>query len=80
MGVGAAVVSADWVALASLWEAPTNPFNLFTLTRIFSRNICLHLPLLHECYMPFPSHPLRLSHTNNIAGIKILNVKLSQWL
>jgi hypothetical protein len=22
MGVGAAVVSADWVALASLWEAP----------------------------------------------------------
>jgi hypothetical protein len=25
-------------------EAPTNPFNLFTLTRIFPRNICLHLP------------------------------------
>jgi hypothetical protein len=23
VGVGAAVVSADWVALASLWEAPT---------------------------------------------------------
>jgi hypothetical protein len=23
MGVGAAVVSADWVALTSLWEAPT---------------------------------------------------------
>jgi hypothetical protein len=26
MGVGAAVVSADWVALASLWEAPTMSF------------------------------------------------------
>jgi hypothetical protein len=24
MGVGAAVVSADWVALISLWEAPTD--------------------------------------------------------
>jgi hypothetical protein len=25
MGVGAAVVSADWVALLSLWEVPTFP-------------------------------------------------------
>jgi hypothetical protein len=25
MGVGAAVVSADWVALVSLWETPTSP-------------------------------------------------------
>jgi hypothetical protein len=25
MGIGAAMVSTDWVALASLWEAPTSP-------------------------------------------------------
>jgi hypothetical protein len=25
MGVGAAVVSTDWVLLALLWEAPTSP-------------------------------------------------------
>jgi hypothetical protein len=29
MGVGAAVVSADWVALVSLWEAPTNVYSFF---------------------------------------------------
>jgi hypothetical protein len=25
MGVGTAMVTSDWVALASLWEAPTTP-------------------------------------------------------
>jgi hypothetical protein len=29
MGIGAAVVSADWVVLASLREAPTNVYSLF---------------------------------------------------
>jgi hypothetical protein len=28
--------------------------------------------------MVIPSHPL--SHSNNIAGIKIFDMKLSQWL
>jgi hypothetical protein len=27
MGIGTAVVTADWVALASLWEAPHNIFD-----------------------------------------------------
>jgi hypothetical protein len=28
MGVGAAMVSADWVVLVSVLEAPTNEFNI----------------------------------------------------
>jgi hypothetical protein len=37
MGVGAAVVSTDWVALVSLWEAPTG-LNKAALSTIWQPN------------------------------------------
>jgi hypothetical protein len=42
MGVGVAVVSADWVALISLWEAPTNSYlgmSKFSSSLLFKLNI-----------------------------------------
>jgi hypothetical protein len=37
MGVGAAVVNADWVALASLWEVPTTPIPAEMVAQMLKR-------------------------------------------
>jgi hypothetical protein len=42
MDFGAAVVSADWVALASLWEAPTEYTKIF-INRVFQVSADFHL-------------------------------------
>jgi hypothetical protein len=38
MGFGAAVVCADWVALASLWDAPTLTHKRKKLKKLFDLN------------------------------------------
>lgn len=42
MGVGADVVHSDWLALASMWEAPTLQYKYSNLLRIYlSANVRL---------------------------------------